>query len=130
MKFITFIFNLLLVNSIFTVAINKKGPADLNKVKVLNVKVEEADRAPAHLKRYNAEMRMERERLRDFENRETMLKGQYMKVIETQNEQLDILTKISQENMKILFKLEEFNPDNEVPINKILHEASKMQLAS
>lgn len=88
-------------------------PKETKSVPVLNVKIEESDREPAILKRYTGERRMERDRLRDLEHQLESQKQHFQEIILLQNTQLEYLTKIAQQNMKIITSLSKYNPERD-----------------
>lgn len=93
---------IMIISIILSHSYSNKLPPELKSIKVLNVHVEEPDKAPAVLKRYEGEKRIERDRLREIETRMNSMNNRFRQSIMLQNLQVQALTKISQVNLKML----------------------------
>ncbi len=76
-----------------------------DKVPIINVHMEEADRDPIEVKRIEEERRIERNRIREMETLEEMDKRTFQKIIAMQNSQLAKLTTIADKSSQILTRL-------------------------
>ena len=93
--------------SFFMITIcQKKGGGDQGKdssqIPIINVHMEEPDRDPIEVKRYEEERRMERERMRDLEFKEEEDKRVFQQIISLQTNQLERLTDIASSTSKML----------------------------
>jgi len=82
----------------------EKG-GDSDKIPIINVHMEEPDRDPIEVKRYEEERRIERNRIRDLEAREEMDKRAFQQIISLQTSQLAKLTNIAESTSNILKEL-------------------------
>jgi hypothetical protein len=78
---------------------------DSDKIPIINVHMEEPDRDPIEVKRYEEERRIERNRIRDLEAREEMDKRAFQQIISLQTSQLAKLTNIAESTSNILSQL-------------------------
>ncbi len=83
---------------------------DSDKIPILNVHMEEPDRDPIEVKRYEEERRIERNRIRDLEAREEIDKRAFQQVISLQTGQLAKLTNIAESTSNILKQLAAASP--------------------
>ena len=83
----------------------KEKGGDSDKIPIINVHMEEPDRDPIEVKRYEEERRIERNRIRDLEAREEMDKRAFQQIISLQTGQLAKLTNIAESTAHILKEL-------------------------
>ena len=89
----------------------EKG-GDSDKIPIINVHMEEPDRDPIEVKRYEEERRIERNRIRDLEAREEMDKRAFQQIIAIQTGQLAKLTNIAEATSNILGQLAASTPSS------------------
>ena len=74
-------------------------------IPIINVHMEEPDRDPIEIKRYEEERRVERQRLRDLERKEEEDKRAFQQIISLQNNQLAKLTDIASSTSTLLNRM-------------------------
>ncbi len=76
-----------------------------DKVPIINVHMEEADRDPLEIKRIEEERRIERNRIREMETMEEMDKRTFQQIISMQNSQIAKLSVIADKSTQVLNRL-------------------------
>jgi hypothetical protein len=76
-----------------------------DKVPIINVHMEEADRDPLEVKRIEEERRIERNRIREMETMEEMDKRTFQQIIAMQNSQIAKLSAIADQSTQVLNRL-------------------------
>jgi hypothetical protein len=76
-----------------------------DKVPIINVHMEEADRDPLEVKRIEEERRIERNRIREMETMEEMDKRTFQQIIAMQNSQIAKLSVIADKSTEVLNRL-------------------------
>ena len=108
MKFVNYTL-LLLINLVLGIRCQKSGGGDQgkdsSKIPIINVHMEEPDRDPIEVKRYEEERRIERQRIRDLELKEEEDKRVFQQIISLQTNQLARLTDIAASTSNILNNL-------------------------
>ena len=111
MKFISYTIFIILNALVLTYSQKKDGGGggdqgkDSSKIPIINVHMEEPDRDPIEVKRYEEERRMERQRIRDLELKEEEDKRVFQQIISLQTYQLARLTDIAASTSNILINM-------------------------
>lgn len=110
-QYITKLITILIIKKLIISLKLKDLPKDLSKISVLDVKIQEADKATSSMKEYNRKRRFERNKLRDLEYELESNKQKFYEIINLQNDQLEKLSNIAAKNVKMLESIATYDPN-------------------